>query len=104
MRKTIFLLALFVAHSVSAASRLPNDVRIFVNNADACEHMAGEWDSELPERRRREISEAIKKYCAPAKRQLPLLMEKYKAHPQILKTISKHAHDSVTSYTESDAS
>lgn len=104
IRHTIFLLAVVAAQSVSAAGPLPKDVRAFVNNAETCEHMAGEWDGELPKSRQREITRAIKKYCAPAKRQLPLLREKYRGNPQILKTISEHAYDSVKSYSEVDVS
>jgi hypothetical protein len=103
IRQAIFLLALITAQSISAARPLPKDVQAFVKNAEVCEHMAGEWDSELPKSQRREITRAIKKYCAPAKQQLPLLTDKYKENPHILRTISKHAYDSVKSYTEVDA-
>ena len=104
IRHTIFLFAAVAAQSVSAAGPLPKDVRIFVNNAETCEHMAGEWDGELPKSRQREITRALKKYCAPAKRQLLLLNEKYRGNPQILKTISEHAYDSVKSYSEINGS
>ncbi|MBJ7311534.1 hypothetical protein ACFOLJ_12010 [Rugamonas sp. CCM 8940] len=104
IRQAIFLLGVVAVQSISAAGPLPKDVRTFVKNAEACEHMAGEWDSELPKSQRREITRAIKKYCAPAKQQLPLLTEKYKESPQILRMISEHAYDSVKSYTEIDAS
>lgn len=104
IRSAVFLIILLTAKCVLAASALPRDVQVFVQNADACEHMAGEWDSDLPKTQRKEITLAIKKYCAPAKYQLPHLMEKYKKNPLILRTISKHAYDSVKSYTEVDAS
>lgn len=103
IKQFFFLLALVAAQSIAAAGPLPKDVQTFVKNAEACEHMAGEWDSELPKSQRREITRAIKKYCAPAKRQMPRLTKKYKENPQILGTISKHAYDSVKSYTEIDA-
>ena len=102
--RTIFLLAFIPVHCVSAAGPLPKDVQTFVRNAVACEHMAGEWDSELPRSQRREITRSIKKYCAPAKQQLPVLTEKYKENSHILRTISQHAYESVKSYTEVDAS
>ena len=102
IKKTIFLLFLVVVQRVSAAGPLPKDVLIFVQNAETCEHMAGEWDGDLPKSRQREITRAIKKYCAPAKRQLRLLAEKYRGDRKILNTISQHAYDSVKSYTEVD--
>ncbi len=104
IKHAIFLLLLANVQTTSAAGPLPKDVRIFVENAEGCEHMAGEWDGDLPKSRQREITRAIKKYCAPAKRKLPLLTEKYKENPKILKTISEHAYDSVKSYTEVDGS
>ena len=100
IRSAVFLIILLIAKCVLAASALPRDVQAFVQNADACEHMAGEWDSDLPKTQRKEITLAIKKYCAPAKYQLAHLMEKYKKNPLIYRTISKHAYDSVKSYTE----
>lgn len=104
IKHAIFLLLLVTVQGTSAAGPLPKDVRIFVENAEACEHMAGEWDGDLPKSRQREITKAIKKYCAPAKRKLPLLTEQYKGNPKILRTISEHAYDSVKSYTEVDGS
>lgn len=102
IRQAIFFLLLVTAQNISVAGPLPKDVRTFVENAETCEHMAGEWDGDLPKSRQREITRAIKKYCAAAKRQLPLLTEKYRENPQILRTISEYAYDSVKSYTEVD--
>ena len=102
IKQTIFLLLLVAVQGVSAAGPLPKDVRTFVENAETFEHMAGEWDGDLPKSRQKEITQAIKKYCALAKRQLPLLTDKYKGNRQILDTISQHAYDSVKSYTEVD--
>jgi len=104
IKQTIFLFLLVTVQGISTAGPLPTDVRVFVENAETCEHMAGEWDGELPKSRQREITRAITKYCAPAKRQLPRLSEKYKGNPKILKTISEHAYDSVKSYTKVDGS
>jgi hypothetical protein len=104
IKQTIFFLLVATVQSISAAGPLPKDVRTFVENAETCEHMAGEWDGDLPKSRQREITRAIKKYCAPAKRQLPALTKKYRENPKILKAISAHAYDSVKSYTEVDGS
>ena len=102
IKQTIFFLLSVTVQSVSMAGPLPKDVRIFVENAETCEHMAGEWDGELPKSRQREITRAIDKYCASAKRQLPLLKNKYRENPHILTVISRHANDSVKSYTKVD--
>jgi len=102
IRKIVLMLALLAAPISRAADALPQDVRRFVRNAETCEHVAGEWDSELPESRRREISRAVDRYCAPAKRQLPLLTRKYRGNRYVSRTISKHAYDSVKSYSDID--
>lgn len=104
IKQTIVLLVLGTAQSISAANPLPKDVRVFVNNAQTCEHMASEWDGELPTSRQREITRAIRKYCAPAKRRLPPLVKKYKGNSEILISISEHAYDSVKSYGGGDGS
>jgi len=101
MLKIVLLLILLAAHGASdAAGQLPMDVRVFVKNADLCEHMAGEWDSELPKKEMRDIERGITKYCAPARQQLRILQKKYQAYPAVLKAISKHAYDSVKDYSE----
>ena len=102
IKQSIFFLLVATVQSISAAGPIPKDVRTFVENAETCEHMAGEWDGDLPKSRQREITRAIKKYCAPAKRQLPLLTKKYRGNPQILRVIAEHANDSVKSYTKVD--
>jgi|SRR5471030_2330633 len=101
VKKAIALLAFIAMQSASAATvPVPKDVQTFVKNADLCDHMAGEWDNELPKTERQNIEKSITKYCGPAKQQLHFLQEKYKDKPAVLKVISKHAYDSVKDYSE----
>ncbi|KAF0668057.1 hypothetical protein L244_19075, partial [Salmonella enterica subsp. enterica serovar Worthington str. BCH-3194] len=37
------------AFSVHGEPPLPQDVQHFLSNAEMCQHLAGEWDSSLPE-------------------------------------------------------
>jgi UDP-glucose 6-dehydrogenase len=100
MLKKLTVTAALVAISGTpfAGNALPRDVQAFVNNAEACEHLAGEWDSSLPLKDREEIEHNIDKYCGNAKRQLGVLKAKYKANSRMLETIDAHANDSVKSF------
>jgi len=104
LKKLTVTAALLAIHGAAIAGKaLPRDVQAFVNNAEACEHLAGEWDSSLPQKDREEIERNIDKYCGNAKRQLGALKAKYKANHGMLETIDAHANDSVKSFVaESD--
>lgn len=101
MRKNICLLLLLLgaAGAAAAKSPLPADVQQFVNNAELCEHMAGEWDSDLAQKRKKAIERAIERYCGIAQRQHQLLRKKYQADAGMQKILATHANDSVTSYS-----
>ncbi|GGX95007.1 hypothetical protein GJV26_26495 [Massilia dura] len=78
--------------------QLPRDIRVFAANAQACEHLGGEYDGELPVERKREIERNVRKYCGAASRQLPILRTKYKRDPAMLEIIRQHANEAVTDY------
>lgn len=84
-----------------AQEKLPKDVAQFVDNADMCEHFAGEWDDN-DKARQRDISRAIDKNCGAAQQQLKLLRVKYAQQPAIKKVIAAHANDAVMSYRKPD--
>lgn len=67
-------------------------------NAEACEHLAGEFDGGLPERQQDAILKNIHKYCKVAQNQLRILEVKYQGNAKIMKVIKSHANDAVTSY------
>jgi len=99
LKKLTVTAALLAIHSHPfAGNALPRDVQAFVNNAEACEHLAGEWDSTLPKKDREDIERNIDKYCGKAKQQLGTLRGKYKTNPGILATIDAHVNDSVKSF------
>ncbi|ONG13306.1 hypothetical protein BWR13_12925 [Escherichia coli] len=50
-----FLLMIF-AFCVQGEPSLPQDVQHFLSNAEMCQHLAGEWDSSLPEKDKRGIT------------------------------------------------
>jgi len=61
-----------------------------LNNADTCEHFAGEWDNSLPKSRQKEIELSVNKYCSLTKKQQPILKEKYRNNTDILNSINNY--------------
>ena len=69
--------------SAVQAESIHADVKAFQDNAEDCEHFAGEWDSSLPESRQKEIEAGIDKYCTAARQQQAQLRKKYPGNKQI---------------------
>lgn len=84
-----FLLMMFV-FCVQGEQPLPQDVQHFLSNAEMCQHLAGEWDSALPEKDKRDIEKGVDIWCPPAKKSLPVLREKYKENKEIIKILSAY--------------
>ena len=80
-----------------AQEKLPKDVAKFVENAQMCEHFAGEWDDN-DKARQREIIAAVDDACGQAQRQWKRLSAKYAGQPAIKKVIDQHANDAVLSF------
>ena len=80
-----------------AQEKLPKDVAQFVENAQMCEHFAGEWDDN-DKARQREITQAVEQSCGQAQRQWKRLSTKYAGQPAIKKVIDEHANDAVRSF------
>ena len=80
-----------------AQEKLPKDVARFVENAQMCEHFAGEWDDK-DKARQREITQAVASSCGQAQRQWKRLRVKYAGQPEIHKVIDEHANDAVRSF------
>ena len=83
-----------------AQEKLPRDVARFVENAEMCEHFAGEWD-EHDKARQREITQAVEQSCGQAQRQWKRLTARYAKQPRLLKIIAEQANDAVRSYRKS---
>ena len=82
----------------SAEESLPKDVQVFIKNADACDHFAGEFDGGLSTKRQREVERQVVRYCRPAQKQLQQLSKKYIDDPRISKIIHSHANDAVSGF------
>ena len=84
-----FMLMMF-AFCVKGEPPLPQDVQHFLSNAEMCQHLAGEWDSSLPEKDKRDIEKGVDTWCPLAKKSLPVLREKYKETKEIIKILSAY--------------
>ncbi|MEI7066007.1 hypothetical protein [Dickeya chrysanthemi] len=74
----------------SGCVKLPDDVQRFLNNAEECQYLSGEWDGTLPKSRQREIERKVDKYCKPAKKQQKELRNKYKGNQAIEEKLSEY--------------
>ena len=81
----------------TAQEKLPKDVAQFVENAQMCEHFAGEWDDN-DKARQREIIAAVDDSCGQAQRQWKRLSAKYAGQPKLEKVIADNANDAVRSF------
>ena len=95
--KLVFALLLSLPLLAGAKQKLPADVAKFIDNAEMCEHFAGEWD-ENDKARQRDITLAIEQSCEAAQQQLKRLSVKYAKQPAIRKVIDQHANDAVMSF------
>ena len=80
-----------------AQEKLPKDVAQFVENAQMCEHFAGEWDDN-DKARQREITQAVASSCGQAQRQWKRLRVKYAGQPKLQQVIADNANDAVRSF------
>jgi uncharacterized protein (UPF0147 family) len=79
-------------------AQTPRDIRTFAANAEACEHLGGEYDGGLPANEKRTIERNVRKYCGAASSQLPTLRTRYKHDPAMLEVIRRLANEAVTDY------
>ncbi|WP_156187757.1 hypothetical protein [Chromobacterium sp. LK11] len=84
------ILAIFITLSNSLyASNLNNkDVKIFIDNAETCEHLSGEISGDN-DARQREVIRDLNKYCNRAIKQQKRLLIKYKADPDVMAELKK---------------
>lgn len=86
---SIIILTVFT-FSASGEQSFPQDVQHVLDNAEMCQHLAGEWGSSLPEKDKSDIEKGVDTYCPPAKKALPDLREKYKGNSEITKILSEY--------------
>ena len=89
--KTLVLvpaLLLFSLSPVFAAEKLPNDVRQFIAQRDACDHFRGELPDPEEAERMREVTGQIEKRCRGTDRRLRSLKKKYGSDAKVKKRLN----------------
>jgi hypothetical protein len=89
--KTLVLvpaLLLFSFSPVFAAEKLPNDVRQFIAQRDACDHFRGELPDPEEAERMREVTGQIEKRCRGTDRRLHSLKKKYDSDANVKKRLN----------------
>lgn len=69
--------------SAVQTNALPADVEAFQNNAEDCQHFAGEWDSYWLKSEQEQIEASVDKYCGAARKQQKQLQKKYPGDKQV---------------------
>lgn len=92
LRSLILLASILTtfAFNVLGAQPFPQDVQRFLDDAEMCQHFAGEWDSSLPEQNRKNIEKEVNTYCLPAEKALPELRKKYRENSEIMKALADY--------------
>jgi len=89
--KTLVLVPVLLAFSLSpifAAEKLPNDVRQFIAQRDACDHFRGELPDPEEVERMREVIGQIEKRCRGTDRRLRSLKKKYDSDANVKKRLN----------------
>ena len=89
--KTLVLVPVLLLFSLSpifSAEKLPNDVRQFIAQRDACDHFRGELPEPEEAERMREVTGQIAKHCRGTDRRLRLLKKKYGSDVNVKKLLS----------------
>jgi hypothetical protein len=94
----LILLGSIHLQGVCGSMQVPRDIETFAANAEACEHLGGEYDAEVPAAQQREIERGVRRYCGAASRQLPVLQARYRDDPAMLAIIRRHANEAVADY------
>ena len=82
------ILLLFSCSSIFAAEKLPNDVRQFIAQRDACDHFRGELPDPEEAERMREVTGQIEKRCRGTDQRLRLLKKKYGSDANVKKRLN----------------
>ncbi len=89
--KTLVLVPVLLLFSLSpifAAEKLPNDVRQFIAQRDACDHFRGEIPEPEEVERMREVTSQVAKRCRGTDRRLYSLKKKYDSDANVKKRLN----------------
>lgn len=82
-----FPFVLLITFSAQGQTKLPQDVQLFIDEVDLCQHQAGEWDSSLPLQDKASIEEQVQQHCSQATKLQKSLRNKYRDNHEIMAII-----------------
>lgn len=92
MKKIIsFIIPFFILLGCAHASeKYPADIAAYLNVADDCQYLSGEWDSTLPKERQVEIEKEVNVTCSKASSLQEKLRVKYEKSKELLGVINDY--------------
>ncbi|WP_086113601.1 hypothetical protein [Xenorhabdus beddingii] len=88
---TCIIFFFLCGYTRASENNTPKDLQEYIDNAEDCQHFAGEWDNELPEERQKEVEDALDQYCMKAKELQKKLKEKYQNDTKKIEIIDDYA-------------
>lgn len=76
--------------SAKTEENFPDDVSVFFHNADICQYLAGEWDSNLPPKRKNELSDEMNKMCSNIHERQEYFEKKYVQNKSIIRKLKSY--------------
>jgi hypothetical protein len=92
MNRLITIFLLLTIGIASAASKLPLEVKNYIETREACEHFRGEpWENNDEYKSRKEfIFAKVKEYCTGTDKQLAKLRHKYRKAEFVMDSLQKY--------------
>ncbi|WP_157724991.1 hypothetical protein [Vogesella sp. LIG4] len=90
MKKNLLVVLLFFYAISNADGIAGNEIAEFKENAEVCNHLSGEWGSELPEENKREIKINMNSSCGKAKVLYWKLKKKYNGNKRVSIVLKKY--------------
>jgi hypothetical protein len=76
--------------SAKTEGDFPDDVSVFFHDADICQYLAGEWDSNLPPKRKNELSDEMNKVCSNIHERQEYFEKKYVRNKSIIRKLKSY--------------
>jgi hypothetical protein len=79
-----------IAVAAEPEEKLPPDIMKFFHDANICRYLSGEWDNDLPQKRKNELNIEINKTCTNIYDRQESMKRKYSHNRYILSKITEY--------------
>lgn len=86
----VFCFITTIAVAAEPEEKLPPDIRKFFHDANICRYLSGEWDNDLPQKRKHELNIEINKTCTNIYDRQESMKRKYSHNQYILSKITEY--------------